>query len=80
MTQVLLERCRLRGWAVAETSIDYVKCFDLIPQAVALAPGLELGMDPGTCRALRAMYQQLRRAFKIAVVFGPWWQATNGIL
>ena len=50
MTQVLLELCRLRGWAVVGMCIDYVKCFDLIPQAVVL------GMDTGTCRALGAMY------------------------
>ena len=37
VTQVLLELCCLRGWAVAGTSIDYIKCFDLIPQAVVLA-------------------------------------------
>ena len=80
VTQVLLELCRLRGWAVAGMSIDYVKCFNLIPQAVVLALPLELGMDPGTCRALGAMYKQLRRAFKIAGAFGLWWQATNGIL
>ena len=61
-------------------SIDYVKCFHLIPQAVVLALALELGMDPGTCRALGAMYKQLRRAFKIAGALGLWWQATNGIL
>ena len=75
-----MELCRLRGWAVAGMSIDYVKCFDLIPQAVVLALALELGMDPGTCRALGAMYKQLRRAFKIAGALGLWWQATNGIL
>ena len=80
VTQVLLELCRLRGWAAAGMSIDYVKCFDLIPQAVVLALALELGMDPGTCRALGAMYKQLRRAFKIAGALGLWWQATNGIL
>ena len=68
-TQVLLELCPLRGWAVAGRSIDYVKCFDLIPQAVVLALALELGMDP-----------ELRRAFKIAGAFGLWWQATDGIL
>ena len=61
-------------------SIDYVKCFDLIPHAVVLALALELGMDQGTCRALRAMYKQLRRAFKVAGALGRWWQATNGIL
>ena len=80
VTQVLLELCQLRGWAVAGMSIDYVDCFDLIPQAVVLAPALELGMDLGTCRAPGAMYKQLRRAFKVAGALGPWWQATNGIL
>ena len=70
VTQVLLELCPLRGWAVAGMSIDCVKCFDLIPQAAVLAMALELGMDPGTCRALGAMYKQLRQAFKIAGTFG----------
>ena len=55
----------LHGWAVAGMSIDYIKCFHLIPQAVVLAPELEPGMDPGTWRALGAMYKQLRQAFKI---------------
>ena len=45
-----------------------------------LALTLEPGMDPGTCRALGAMYKQPRRAFKIAGALGVWWQATNGIL
>ena len=31
VTQVFLELCLLRGWAVAGMSIDYVKGFDLIP-------------------------------------------------
>ena len=80
VTQVLLELCGLRGWAVAGMSIDYIKCFVLLPQAVVFALALELGMDPGTCRALRAMYKQLRRAFKIAGSLGLWWRATNAIL
>ena len=80
VTHVLLERFRLRGWAVAGMSIDYVKCFDVIPQAVVLALALQLGMDPGSGRALGAMYKQLRRAFKLAGALGLWWQATNGIL
>ena len=80
VTRVLLELCRLRGWAVAGMSIAYVKCFDNIPQAVALALALELGMDPGTCRALGAIYRRLRRAFKVAGALSRWLQATNGIL
>ena len=31
VTQVLLELCRLRRWAVVEMSIEYIKCLDLIP-------------------------------------------------
>ena len=60
--------------------MDYVKCFDLIPQAVVLRIARELGMDNGVLRALAAMYRQLRRAFYLAGALGAWWQATNGIL
>ena len=60
-TQVLLQLCRPRGWAVTGMSIDYIKCFDLIRRAVVLALALELGMDPGTCRAPGAMYREPRR-------------------
>ena len=45
-----------------------------------LALALELGMDPGRCCALGAMYKQLRQAFKVAGSLGSWWRATNGIL
>ena len=31
---------------------------------------LELGMEPGTCRALGAMYKQLHWAFKVAEAAG----------
>ena len=37
-------------------------------------------MDAGTCRALGAMYKQLRWAFKIVRALGLWWYATNLIL
>ena len=61
-------------------SIDYVKCFDLFPQRVLLALVLELGMDPGICKAMGAMYEQLCRACKVADSLGSWWRATNGIM
>ena len=48
------------GGAVAGMSIDYVKCFVLMPQAVVLALALQLGAVLGMCPALRAMYKQLR--------------------
>ena len=80
VTQLLLGLCRLRGWVVAGMSIDYKKCFDLIPRAIVLRVAAELGMAPAVCRALGAMYRQLRRSFKSAGCLGQWWQATNGIL
>ena len=80
VTQVLLELARLKGWRLDGLSLDYVKCFDLIPQAAMLRIARELGMDDGVLRALAAMYRQLRRAFRLAGALGAWWQATNGIL
>ena len=80
VTHILLELCCLRGWAVAGMSTNCVQCFNLIPQAVVVALALELRMDSGTCRALKAMYKHLRRAFKVAGALGQWWQATTGIL
>ena len=54
MTHVLLELCRLKGWALAGMSVDYKKIFDLIPQAVVLRVAAELGMAPTVYRALGA--------------------------
>ena len=59
-------------------SIHYIKCCDGIPQAVV--PALEPGMDPGTCRALGAIYEQLRRACNVAGSLRSWWRATNVIV
>ena len=67
VTAVLLELARLKGWNLAGLSMDYVKCFDIIPQAVLLRVARELGMDRGTLQALAAMYGQLRRAFRGAL-------------
>ena len=80
VTQVLLELSRLKGWTRLGVNLDYVKCFDLIPQAVVLRVGQELGLEPGILRALIGMYRQLRRAFKVSGCLGSWWRATNGIL
>ena len=60
--------------------LDYKKCFDLVPQRIALRLAQEFGMALGTLRAARGMYRQLRRAFKILGCLGDWGQATNGIL
>ena len=57
VTAVLMELARLKGWNLAGLSLEYVECFDIIPQAVVLRVARELGMDRGTLRALAAMYQ-----------------------
>ena len=67
---VLLELAWLKGWNLAGLSLDYVKCFDIIPQAVVLRVARELGMDRGTLQALAAMYRQLQRAFWLAGSLG----------
>ena len=61
-------------------SIDYVKCFNLVPQWVVLALLLELSMGPRNFKALGAMYEQLHHAFKVLGTLGAWWTATNGML
>ena len=80
VTQVLLELARLKGWRLEGLSLDYVKCFDLIPQAVVLRIARDLGMDDRVLRAPAAMCRQLRRAFRLAGALGVWWQATDGLL
>ena len=60
--------------------LDYKKCFDLVPQCIALRLAREFGMHLGLLRAVKAMYRQLRRAFKIMGCLGDWLRATNGIL
>ena len=79
-TAALLELARLKGWNVAGLRLDYVKCFDMIPQAVVLRVARDVGMDHGTLRALPPMYGQPRSAFRLAGSLGEWWRATNGIL
>ena len=49
VTAVLLELARLKGWSLAGLTLDYVKCCDIIPQAVVLRVVRELGMDKARC-------------------------------
>ena len=77
---VIPELARLKGWNLAGLNLDYVKRFDIPPQAVVLRVARELGTDRGTLWALGTMYRQLWRAFRLAGSLGKWWRATNGIL
>ena len=71
----IVVRAALKGFG-----LDYVKCFDLIPQQVVLRVALEQGMHIGTHRALSGMYTQLTRCFKIMGCLCSFFAVTNGIL
>ena len=60
--------------------LDYVKCFDLIPQQVVLQVAILRGMHEGTHGALSGMYAQLMRYFTIMGYLCSFFAATNGIL
>jgi hypothetical protein len=76
----IVELARLRGEDLDVVGLDYVKCFDRVPQEVVLRLAMELGMDPRLCRALAGMYQELKRRFKVNGCLGAAFHATNGIL
>ena len=49
--------------SIQHKALDYIKCFDLIPQANVQHITLEQGMDPSTHKALSVMYNTLTRRF-----------------
>ena len=55
VTTVLPKPTRLKGRNLGGLGFHYVKCFDIIPQAVVQWVARELGMDQGTLRALSSM-------------------------
>ena len=77
---LLLELHRLLRRRFGGIGLDYIKCFDLIPQAQLLWLAAEMGMEAGVLRAVAAMYRQLRRCFKLVGCLGSFFAATNGIL
>ena len=52
-----MEPARLKGWRLEGLALDYVKCFDLIPQAVVRRIARERGMDDRVLRAPAAKYR-----------------------
>ena len=77
---LLVELAQALKTPLVGAGTDYTKCFDLIPQAISMAPMEEQGIDEGVLRAFSGMYRQLRRMFKIKGCLGAWWAATNGVL
>ena len=61
-------------------SLDYSKCFDRVPIEIVSRVAEQCGMDGGILRAMRAMYQQLRRRFVLNGGVGAPFHSTNGIL
>ena len=56
MISLLIELCHVMHMTLMGFGLDYVKCFDLIPQQVVLLVAKEEGMDEGVHRALSGMY------------------------
>ncbi|KAJ9445456.1 hypothetical protein DIPPA_00779 [Diplonema papillatum] len=61
-------------------AFDYSKSFDRIPQEIMLKLEEDTGLPPSVLNAVRGMYRQLRRRFKLPAGLGKEFQATNGIL
>ena len=77
---MLIELHNIIGECLIGFGLDYVKCFDLIPQRVVLRVAIVQGMHERTHRALSSMYAQLTRYFKIMGCVCSFFAATNGIL
>eukprot|EP00660_Eupelagonema_oceanica_P019441 gene19441-biopygen20255 len=70
----------LTGTDFVGVTYDYAKCFDRIPQQIALKLLEALGMAARILKPLRAMYAGLRRRFRVGGGLGEEFLATNGIL
>ena len=54
----------LTGRPLKGISLDYAKCFDLVPIDVVMRLASERGMSERILRPLRGMYNKLQRRFK----------------
>ena len=61
-------------------AIDLSKAFDNIPIDITFAVCQKLGMDKKLFDALKGMYSQIKRRFKIGEFVGQCFKDTNGIL
>jgi len=75
-----IEKAVLDGEDIVITSLDYQKCFDLIPHTILLRTAEECGLDPRVLRPLRAMYSGLTRRYRYDRAVGEPHRATNGLL
>ena len=80
LVPLLLELHKTIQHVLQGVSLNYVKCFDLIPQQIVLCVAMEQGMHAGTHKALAGMYKQLTCSFEIIRCLCSFFSATNGIL
>lgn len=65
----------LRGIA-----LDYMKCFDRVPQGLTLRLLSELGLADSILRPIIGAYTSMERRFKLPLGVGETFKTTNGIL
>ncbi|KAJ9444445.1 Retrovirus-related Pol polyprotein from type-1 retrotransposable element R2 [Diplonema papillatum] len=75
-----MEAALLNDEDLFAVAFDYSKCFDRIPQEIMLKLVEDMGLPPSVLNAVRGMYRQLRRRFKLPAGLGKEFKATNGIL
>lgn len=61
-------------------AVDLSEAFDNVPEKVTFAVLAKMGIDQGLLRALRGMYNQIERRFKLGRYVGESFRSTNGIL
>lgn len=74
------EEAELHGAQVRGVAIDLAKAFDNIPIEVAFQVLQAFGIDDKLMRAIRGIYSQVKRRFKIGGYVGKPFTSTNGIL
>ena len=76
-----IEGAAVQGMPLLGVSLDYVKCFDSIPQGILYHIVETQGMDRGVLRALRGMYANTAVRFRVGLPasLGKSFHPTNGI-
>ena len=75
-----LEEAILDGRNLKGIAVDLSKAFDNVPEKITFEVLSRMGIDPSLLRALRGMYGQIERRFKLGNFVGESFRSTNGIL
>eukprot|EP01064_Diplonema_japonicum_P028490 TRINITY_DN437_c0_g1_i3.p1 TRINITY_DN437_c0_g1~~TRINITY_DN437_c0_g1_i3.p1 ORF type:complete len:1363 (+),score=232.88 TRINITY_DN437_c0_g1_i3:2601-6689(+) len=75
-----LETAMLTNTPLNGIALDFVKCFDRVPQKVAFGLMQDLGLHQRILTPLKAMYAGLKRRFRFPTGVGSEFHVTNGIL